>query len=89
MKKEPRTFIGKVVSDKMDKTVSVHIQRRVRHPLYGKYITRTTKLHVHDEENKAKVGDKVQIKETRPLAKTKSFKIISINPLDTQNDDTK
>ena len=80
MEKTPKVLVGRVVADKMDKTVSVHIRRKVRHPLYGKYIVRTTKLHAHDEENKAKIGDTVQIMETRPIAKTKFFKIVTINP---------
>ena len=73
-----KMLVGKVVGDKMDKTVSVHIKRRVKHPLYGKYIIRTTRIHAHDEENKAKVGDKVWISETRPIAKTKFFKVVEI-----------
>lgn len=79
-KKTPMTLVGKVVGDKMDKTVSIHIQRRVKHPLYGKYITRTTRVHAHDEKNQAKIGDTVRITETRPIAKTKFFKIVDINP---------
>lgn len=76
--KKVKTLVGKVVGDKMDKTVSVHIKRRVKHPLYGKYITRTTRVHAHDEDNRAKVGDTVRISQTRPMAKTKFFKVVEI-----------
>lgn len=68
-----RTLQGKVVSDKMDKTVTVLIERRVKHPLYGKIIQRSTKIHAHDERNECKVGDVVVIAESRPLSKTKSW----------------
>ncbi len=77
-KRKIKTLTGRVVGDKMDKTVSVHIKRRFKHPLYGKYITRTTRIHAHDEDNKAKVGDTVRISQTRPIAKTKFFKVIEI-----------
>lgn len=70
--KTVRTLTGRVVSDKMDKTITVLIERRVKHPIYGKYVKRSTKLHAHDESNQCKIGDKVTIRETRPLAKTKS-----------------
>lgn len=77
---EPKrtTFMGIVVKDKRDKTITVSITRRVKHPLYGKYIKRSTKLHVHDPDNRAKVGDKVSIGQTRPLAKTKFFELLTI-----------
>lgn len=68
-----RTQIGKVVSDKMDKTITVLIERKVKHPKYKKFIKRSTKLHVHDEENTCREGDTVLIKEGRPLSKTKSW----------------
>lgn len=68
-----RTVIGRVVSDKMDKGITVLVERRVRHPLYGKFITRSKKLHAHDEANECNVGDTVQIRECRPLSKTKSW----------------
>lgn len=71
--KTVRTLTGRVVSDKMDKTITVLIERRVKHPIYGKYVKRSTKLHAHDEANQCKIGDKVSIRETRPLAKTKSW----------------
>ena len=78
-KSNRRVLTGVVVSDKMDKTVTVSITRKVKHPLYGKYIKRSTKIHAHDPENKAKTGDRVSIGETRPLAKTKFFEIVHIN----------
>ena len=70
---------GKVVSDKMDKSITVMIERRVKHPLYGKYIKRSTKVHAHDENNECNIGDTVTIQETRPLSKTKSWKLLSVN----------
>ena len=73
-----RTLTGKVVSNKMDKTITVLIERRVKHPIYGKYVKRSTKLHAHDESNQCKIGDKVTIRETRPLAKTKSWALVEI-----------
>lgn len=68
-----RTLTGRVVSDKMDKSITVLVERRVKHPLYGKFIRRSTKLHVHDEENSCHEGDTVQITECRPVSKTKSW----------------
>jgi small subunit ribosomal protein S17 len=79
-----RTVTGKVVSDKMDKTITVLVERRVKHPIYGKYITRSTKLHAHDESNECAIGDEVTIKETRPLSKTKTWALKSINVRATQ-----
>ena len=73
-----RTLTGKVVSDKMNKSITVLIERRVKHPLYGKIVKRSTKLHAHDEQNECRMGDTVTIKETRPLSKTKSFELVSI-----------
>ena len=69
---------GKVVSDKMEKTVVVAIERRVKHPVYGKMMTRTKKLKAHDEANSAKLGDTVLIMETRPLSKDKRFRVVEI-----------
>ena len=69
---------GLVVSDKMDKTVVVAIERRVPHPVYGKMVTRTNRLKAHDEENSAKVGDTVRIVETRPLSKDKRWRVVEI-----------
>ena len=69
---------GLVVSDKMEKTVVVAIERRVPHPVYGKMVTRTKRLKAHDEENSAKVGDTVRIVETRPLSKDKRWRLVEI-----------
>lgn len=70
--------IGKVVSDKMDKTIVVAIETKVRHPLYGKTVNRTTKFKAHDEINDAKIGDTVKIMETRPLSKDKRWRLVEI-----------
>ena len=69
---------GQVVSNKMDKSIVVMGERKVRHPLYGKYIRRSTKYHAHDENNECNVGDTVMIKECRPLSKTKSWTLIKV-----------
>lgn len=68
-----RTLVGKVVSDQRNKTITVLIERRVKHPIYGKIVMRSTKLHAHDEENQYHVGDMVEIVESRPLSKTKTW----------------
>jgi small subunit ribosomal protein S17 len=73
-----KTRIGKVVSDKMDKTIVVAIETLVRHPLYGKSIKRTTKFKAHDENNECRVGDRVEIMETRPLSKDKRWRLVEI-----------
>ena len=73
-----KTRIGLVVSDKMEKTVVVAIERRVPHPVYGKMMTRTTRLKAHDEENSAKAGDTVRIMETRPMSKDKRWRLVEI-----------
>ena len=73
-----KTRVGLVVSDKMQKTVVVAIERRVPHPVYGKMMTRTTRLKAHDEENQAKAGDTVRIMETRPLSKDKRWRLVEI-----------
>src|SRR5579871_5000689 len=73
-----KTRVGLVVSDKMQKTVVVAIERRVAHPVYGKMITRTKRLKAHDEENSAKTGDTVRIVETRPLSKDKRWRVVEI-----------
>lgn len=70
-----RTLVGKVVSDKMDKTVTVLVERQMKHPLYGKYIVRSKKYHAHDETNQYKEGDTVEIQESRPLSKTKAWRV--------------
>jgi small subunit ribosomal protein S17 len=73
-----RTLVGKVVSDKMDKTVTVLIERHVKHPLYGKIIMRSNKYHAHDETNVVKTGDTVEIQEGRPISKTKAWTVTRI-----------
>ena len=73
-----KTRVGLVVSDKMQKTVVVAVERRVPHPVYGKMVTRTSKFKAHDEENASKVGDRVRIMETRPLSKDKRWRVVEI-----------
>ena len=73
-----KTRVGIVVSDKMDKTIVVAIQDNVKHPIYGKIIKRTLKVHAHDETNTCGIGDKVEIMETRPLSKTKRWRLVEI-----------
>jgi len=73
-----RTINGKVVSDKMDKSITVLVERRVKHPIYGKYVKRSTKLHAHDENNECNIGDVVTIQESRPISKTKSWTLVSV-----------
>jgi small subunit ribosomal protein S17 len=73
-----KTRVGVVVSDKMQKTVVVAVERRVPHPVYGKMVTRTTRFKAHDEENASKVGDRVRIMETRPLSKDKRWRVVEI-----------
>ncbi len=70
-----RTLVGRVVSDKMNKTVTVLVERRVKHPVIGKYITRSKKIHAHSEGNEFKLGDTVEIVETAPISKTKAWKV--------------
>lgn len=72
------TVEGRVVSNKMQKTVTVLVERQVKHSLYGKYIKRSTKLHAHDEEGKCKEGDMVRVAECRPLSKTKNWRVVEI-----------
>ena len=73
-----RTRVGKVVSDKMDKTIVVLIEDNVKHPLYGKIMKRSIKLKAHDENNECKIGDKVEIMETRPLSKDKRWRLVEV-----------
>ena len=73
-----KTRTGKVVSDKMDKTIVVAIEDNIKHPKYGKIIKRTTKIHVHDEKNECGVGDKVLVMETRPLSATQRWRLVNI-----------
>ena len=76
--KVKRTIVGRVVSDKMDKTVSVAIERLIKHPVYGKYIRRTTKVLAHDAANECKAGDRVAISECRPVSKNKSWSVVNV-----------
>ena len=76
--KVERSVTGEVISNKMDKSIVVMGERKVRHPLYGKYIRRSTKYHAHDENNECNIGDTVMIKECRPLSKTKSWTLIKV-----------
>ena len=73
-----RIQTGSVVSDKMDKSAVVLIERRVKHPIYGKFVKKSTKLHIHDENNECGIGDTVQITECRPISRTKSWKLVKI-----------
>ena len=73
-----KTRVGKVVSDKMDKTIVVAVEDRVQHPLYGKIINKTYKLKAHDENNECHIGDRVKVMETRPLSKDKRWRLVTI-----------
>ena len=73
-----KTRVGKVVSDKMDKTIVVAIEDHIKHPTYGKIISRTTKIYAHDEENQCGIGDTVELMETRPLSKTKRWRLVRV-----------
>lgn len=73
-----KTRIGVVSSNKMDKTITVGVERKVKHPLYGKFVKKTTKFHAHDEKQEAGIGDTVRIMETRPLSKTKRWRLVEI-----------
>ena len=73
-----RSKVGRVISDKAEKTVTVMLERQVKHPLYGKYIKRSTKVHVHDEDNSCTEGDLVRISECRPISKLKSWRVVEI-----------
>ncbi len=77
-KKTQRTIVGRVVSDKMDKTVSVAIERTIKHPVYGKYIRRTSKVMAHDAANECKSGDRVAIAECKPVSKNKSWSVVNV-----------
>ncbi|MDJ0761268.1 MAG: 30S ribosomal protein S17 [Woeseiaceae bacterium] len=76
--KVQRTVVGRVVSDKMDKTVSVAIERLIKHPVYGKFIRRTTKVLAHDASNECKPGDRVAISECKPISKNKSWQVVNV-----------
>jgi small subunit ribosomal protein S17 len=73
-----RIVTGKVISDKMDKSATVMIERKVKHPVYGKYIRRSTKLHIHDAENTCQEGDLVVIEQCRPISRTKSWRLVEV-----------
>tara|TARA_R110002096_G_scaffold48658_1_gene128870 strand:- start:282 stop:548 length:267 start_codon:yes stop_codon:yes gene_type:complete len=76
--KKLRTVQGKVVSNKMDKSIVVLTERRVKHPIYGKFMSKSSKIHAHDEDNKCTIGDVVTIKECRPISKTKSWTLVDV-----------
>jgi small subunit ribosomal protein S17 len=78
VEKRTRVVTGTVVSNKMDKTITVLLERRVKHPVYGKYITRSSKIHAHDESNQCNIGDTVTVTETRPISKTKTWKLLEV-----------
>lgn len=73
-----RTLQGRVISDKMDKTITVLVERRVKHPVYGKFVRRSTKLHAHDENNECSQGDLVVVEQSRPISKTKTWKLVRV-----------
>lgn len=77
-RKRRKTRIGIVSSDKMTKTITVAVERKVKHPIYGKFLKKTTKFHAHDESNTAGIGDVVRIMETRPLSKTKRWRLVEV-----------
>jgi small subunit ribosomal protein S17 len=78
VEKNVKTKSGVVTSDKMDQTVTVMIERKIKHPLYGKYVKKSTKIHAHDPDNKCQQGDFVKIAECRPISKTKTWKVVEI-----------
>ena len=77
-KKRTRTLTGKVVSNRMDKSITVLVERRVKHPVYGKYLTKSSKVHAHDEKNECNIGDLVSLSESKPISKTKAWQLVSI-----------
>jgi small subunit ribosomal protein S17 len=77
--KSGRIVSGRVVSNKMDKSITVLVERRVKHPVYGKYVTKSSKLHAHDEANECQPGDIVTVKEVRPISRTKTWALVSID----------
>jgi len=78
VEKRTRVVTGTVVSNKMDKTITVLLERRVKHPVYGKYITRSSKIHAHDENNQCNIGDTATVTETRPISRTKTWKLLEV-----------
>lgn len=79
-----RTATGRVVSNKMDKSITVLVSRRVKHPVYGKYVTKSSRLHAHDENNDCQEGDTVTIREVKPISKTKTWALVSVDEKATQ-----
>jgi small subunit ribosomal protein S17 len=79
VEKRARTVTGRVVSNKMDKSIVILIERRVKHPVYGKYVTKSSKIHAHDEKNECAIGDVVTVKEVRPISKTKTWSLVSVD----------
>ena len=77
-KKRTRTLTGKVVSNRMDKSITVLVERRVKHPVYGKYMTKSSKVHAHDEKNECNIGDLVSLSESKPISKTKAWQLVSV-----------
>ncbi|TXR51457.1 30S ribosomal protein S17 [Reinekea thalattae] len=77
--KTTRTVTGQVVSDKADKTITVLLERKVKHPIYGKFVKRSTKIHAHDENNDCGLGDTVTVEECRPMSKSKTWRLVSID----------
>ena len=73
-----KTKLGVVSSNKMDKTITVNVERKVKHPLYGKFVKKSTKFHAHDEKNECSIGDTVKIMESRPLSKTKRWRLVEV-----------
>jgi small subunit ribosomal protein S17 len=73
-----KTKLGIVSSNKMDKTITVNVERKVKHPLYGKFLKKTTKFHAHDEKNECSIGDTVKIMESRPMSKTKRWRLVEV-----------
>lgn len=78
VERRTRTVTGRVVSNKMDKTITVLIERRVRHPVYGKYLTRSSRVHAHDADNRCAIGDLVTVAQTRPISKSKSWALVEV-----------
>jgi small subunit ribosomal protein S17 len=74
----PRTVVGRVISDKMDKSISVRVETREQHPIYKKYVRRSSKFHAHDADNACRIGDLVRIEECRPLSKTKTWRLVEV-----------
>jgi small subunit ribosomal protein S17 len=79
LQKRARTVTGKVVSNKMEKSITVLVERRVKHPVYGKYVTKSSKVHAHDANNECGIGDVVTVREVRPISRTKTWSLVSID----------